>query len=918
MEYRTENDMGLVIAEAIMSQKTEVVLPEGTQAEDVRKVIRIFMCSHPEVFWFSHQYYFDNSLSKLFLKYDFNRQKKDFFSKEIDNAVESLFQPGRLNHLSEMEKTAYVYKWIASNTTYNEYSSFNQTVYSVLINRNSACTGYAKTAQYLLGLLGVESTLVFGKFHSDISVEDRHVWNIVKINNEWYHVDFCMADPILKHLLNSDESPIEHDGLLWNYFCKPTAYVLRNRSIEYPECYPVCGKSIDLKITVSLVTPFRQLAVCKSDSGTSSRVYLDSFDKNSVIKTARNVQSLMHNECRIMRSLQGCRHIVQMINQTDEGIVLEQLIPWPELLNSHYYHPDEQQLRNILIQLVTGLVECRNNGICYSDIHYNNVFVSKDGTYKWGDFGIAYYTNADGSIPRQLIGADGIPFGSRWFMAPETFHDRVFTESSAVYALAVLAYFVMNDMRPPLWNAGVSEQDILDYRLSGCFIDSPVNVHNFELLSEQICDILNADVRDRVKTFEEFIELLVTERAFDDAPLISHGNSFIIDSNNDCCISAPNDFDCGSENRDSYAMSALEYACPVDLDNSYSVDSCPAGASPTDYRATDSFAGTRGLGAKESPSMDVAGSPDFNPYCKSSSSDISDNDSYAATVIREQRESYRPVCSKPSLFKRIFGKKSKGELINASAYAPAEIIPEKDYIVRVFIHKPEESVIIDSLVESIDSDAVKKANKTLDVPVKEGDRITVILSMTDGVCIDEPVQSYIWRGRHIDFDFIFKLNLSGLYSVYGKAIIAVNNIPRGELKFTIDVIRYGNNSHYAKVDTRRYSRIFISYAHADYIQVRGIAEGCKINGSDYFFDRHTLKAGDLFKEKILQYIDNADLFVLCWSKNAAESKWVEIERKHAIELIEGGKSQLALYPLSMPPEAPLPEDMSEKYNFVSL
>ena len=136
-----------------------------------------------------------------------------------------------------------------------------------------------------------------------------------------------------------------------------------------------------------------------------------------------------------------------MINQTDEGIVLEQLIPWPELLNSHYYHPDEQQLRNILIQLVTGLVECRNNGICYSDIHYNNVFVSKDGTYKWGDFGIAYYTNADGSIPRQLIGADGIPFGSRWFMAPETFHDRVFTESSAVYALAVLAYFVMNDMR---------------------------------------------------------------------------------------------------------------------------------------------------------------------------------------------------------------------------------------------------------------------------------------------------------------------------------------------------------------------------------------------------------------------------------------------------------------------------------------
>lgn len=89
-------------------------------------------------------------------------------------------------------------------------------------------------------------------------------------------------------------------------------------------------------------------------------------------------------------------------------------------------------------------------------------------------------------------------------------------------------------------------------------------------------------------------------------------------------------------------------------------------------------------------------------------------------------------------------------------------------------------------------------------------------------------------------------------------------------------------------------------------------------GKDYFFDRHSLHAGDIFKEKILNYIDNADLFVLCWSKNAATSEWVNIEREHALRLIQEGKETLSIYPLSIQPEAPLPIDMSDKYNFGTL
>jgi len=291
----------------------------------------------------------------------------------------------------------------------------------------------------------------------------------------------------------------------------------------------------------------------------------------------------------------------------------------------------------------------------------------------------------------------------------------------------------------------------------------------------------------------------------------------------------------------------------------------------------------------------------------------------------ESYDSYGIILPKMSAWRKCFDKLkywfTKAENLCTSAYAPAEISPQRDFLIRVFVHRYEEALKIESIVKDIDPSTRKKANKTLNISVKKGDQITILLRMADRMEIDCPIQTNFWTGNYMEFDFICKfVDFLDIFdpTTWCKVLISVNNIPVGELSFIMDIAYYKRPKIYAKTEVKRYSKIFISYAHADYSQVKGIAEGCKINGTDYFFDRHTLQAGDIFKDKILQYIDNADLFVLCWSKNAAKSKWVQIERKHALELIEKGNHQLTIYPLSMPPEAPLPEDMSDKYNFATL
>jgi len=60
----------------------------------------------------------------------------------------------------------------------------------VLINGRSVCQGYAKTMQMLLNKLGIPCTLVTGT----VDTGERHAWNAIKADGEWYYTDVTWGD----------------------------------------------------------------------------------------------------------------------------------------------------------------------------------------------------------------------------------------------------------------------------------------------------------------------------------------------------------------------------------------------------------------------------------------------------------------------------------------------------------------------------------------------------------------------------------------------------------------------------------------------------------------------------------------------------------------------------------------------------
>jgi len=83
---------------------------------------------------------------------------------------------------------------------------------------------------------------------------------------------------------------------------------------------------------------------------------------------------------------------------------------------------------------------------------------------------------------------------------------------------------------------------------------------------------------------------------------------------------------------------------------------------------------------------------------------------------------------------------------------------------------------------------------------------------------------------------------------------------------------------------RAYQSIFCSYSHKDKQIVERIEKAYRALGFDYLRDVTTLRSGERWDDRLIELIDNADLFQLFWSTFSAQSLYVEKEWRHALTL----------------------------------
>lgn len=152
-------------------------------------------------------------------------------------------------------------------------------------------------------------------------------------------------------------------------------------------------------------------------------------------------------EYALMSEMKGHTNIIYCDDlryiQHDDGIgwdiyiKMELLTPLPEMLGQQI--GDEQVIR-VGIDICNALLLCGGKNIVHRDIKPQNIFVSDDGNYKLGDFGIAK------TVERT---ASGTRIGTYKYIAPEVYNNQPYGSAADVYSLGLVLFWMLNERRTP-------------------------------------------------------------------------------------------------------------------------------------------------------------------------------------------------------------------------------------------------------------------------------------------------------------------------------------------------------------------------------------------------------------------------------------------------------------------------------------
>lgn len=157
---------------------------------------------------FVHPY---NSFSSIIFTYnnkgEFDIKVNKIYSEEnivkINEVVDRVIKENIVDTMTTTQKLKIIHDYIIDNTKYDTLKSKNindmtyksNTAIGVLLEGYGICSGYSDAMGIFLDKLGIDNYKISN---------DTHIWNLVKVNNKWLHIDLTWDDPIYKQNLNRD------------------------------------------------------------------------------------------------------------------------------------------------------------------------------------------------------------------------------------------------------------------------------------------------------------------------------------------------------------------------------------------------------------------------------------------------------------------------------------------------------------------------------------------------------------------------------------------------------------------------------------------------------------------------------------------------------------------------------------------
>lgn len=302
----------------------------------------------------------DKVVVSMSFDYDFSGQMDTLDKLTYERAIQSILSNIK-PEMTTAEKILTVHESLCEWVEYDRGILYNKSftlesfsAFGPLVNKRGVCSGYSLAFIVLMQRIGVEAKMI-------ISPTMNHAWNLVKIDDNWYHIDVTWDDWTeveggIDHdcFLQSDEglrTNSSHDG--WENLGYPSANdaSFEKFYLEKPKMFYDSGKWIYIGFNFENST--RQLC-CSNIDGSEEKILFENtqlgnkVDKYSVwdgkiyyTKLPVTTKTFDQNERNIfVNNLNGTDEKLLQIVSTEERQAIENLAVINGKINCLLFNPD--------------------------------------------------------------------------------------------------------------------------------------------------------------------------------------------------------------------------------------------------------------------------------------------------------------------------------------------------------------------------------------------------------------------------------------------------------------------------------------------------------------------------------------------------------------------------------------------------
>lgn len=119
------------------------------------------------------------------LQYLETKEQTEFVENRIDEILSEIIT----EDMNDYQKEKAIHDYIVLNVAYDMTFTEN-TAYAALAKGKTVCQGYSLLAYKMLNRAGIETRIIEGTSNGP------HLWNLVKLDGSWYHLDCTWDDPV--------------------------------------------------------------------------------------------------------------------------------------------------------------------------------------------------------------------------------------------------------------------------------------------------------------------------------------------------------------------------------------------------------------------------------------------------------------------------------------------------------------------------------------------------------------------------------------------------------------------------------------------------------------------------------------------------------------------------------------------------